>query len=473
MKTTTRKKIADKEGREVLGWEDDPQSGGKPIKRSAPKLDATPLELGIKGTAPEAKLYKPGTSQFRYWAAADALRRGADFWGALIPKGTTWQPGKKLTAKLDEGEDLNAYYDREGLSFFHYPVEKGVVYSGESPDVVCHELGHALLDAIRPELWDTMSAEVAAFHESWGDMSAILSALQLESVREAVLSETSSRFYRTSRVSRLAEQLGWAIRQMRPELVESDCLRNAVNAFFYKSPLTLPASGPSATLSSEPHSFSRVFTGGFFEALASMLAAVYAKPSEQELLQTSTDMGALLVDSVKHAAIVPEYFSQIAAHMIDADARLFKGRYRDPLKSAFVRRGILSLEAAGAASVPLQRRRKGFTDESVQPSIIHISIDGADYGLGDQSLWIQAPSQVKRFDASPASLDHGSLPTPSSENTARAFVAFLLRRGRVQTDQHADPDFRIVQPQIHKTHKLIRKENGLALVRITFDCGFD
>lgn len=472
MKSAKQKKSAVRSV-EVLGWEDDPQSGPKPVKRPAPKLATAPLELAIKGAAPEAKAYKPGSSQFRYWAAADGLRRGADFWGLLLPEGTTWQPGKKLTAKLDEGEDLNAYYDREGLSFFHYTIGKTTIYSGESPDVLCHELGHAVLDAIRPELWDTMSAEVAAFHESWGDMSAILSALQLKSVRQAVLSETSLRFYKTSRVSRLAEQLGWAIRQMRPELVEPDCLRNAVNAFFYKSPLTLPASGPSATLSSEPHSFSRVFTGAFFEALASMLGSLSKDPSAGELWQVSTDMGKLLVDSIAHAAIVPEYFSQVGAHIIEADARLFKGQYRDSLKSAFARRGILSLDAATAAGVSHQKRRKGLLDETVQPSIIHISLDGADYGLGDQSLWVQAPSQVKRFDASPASLDHGSLDTPSSENTAKAFVEYLIRRGRVKTNGHGDPELFIIQPEIHKTHKLIKHEDGLALVRITFDCGFD
>jgi len=56
--------------------------------------------------------------------------------------------------------------------------------SGESPDVVCHELGHALLDSFKPQLFDAASMEVAAFHESFGDMSALLSALQLPSVRE-------------------------------------------------------------------------------------------------------------------------------------------------------------------------------------------------------------------------------------------------------------------------------------------------
>ena len=119
------------------------------------------------------------------------------------------------------------------------------VYSGESPDIVAHELGHAVLDAIRPQLWDAAAAEPAAFHEAFGDISAIFAALQLESLRKAVLLETEGKLYRNSRLSRVAEQLGWAIRQRHPDAVDSDSLRNAVNSFFYRDPQTLPPRAPA------------------------------------------------------------------------------------------------------------------------------------------------------------------------------------------------------------------------------------
>ena len=175
--------------------------------------------------------------------------------------GIPWEVGTILPVDLDFGVDLNAFYDREGLKFFHGTAAGRTVFSGESPDVVCHELGHALLDSFKPQLFDAASIEVAAFHESFGDMSAILSALQLSSVREGVLAETGGVLRRSSRLSRLAEQLGWAIRQSVPSAVEPDCLRNAVNTFFYRDPDTLPTTAPATSLSSEPHSFSRVFTG--------------------------------------------------------------------------------------------------------------------------------------------------------------------------------------------------------------------
>src|SRR5258706_6652641 len=127
-------------------------------------------------------------------------------------------------------------------------------------------MGHVVLDAVRPQLWDAKSVEVAAFHESFGDMSSILSALQLPSVRSATILDTGGKLYRSSGLSRLAEQLGWAIRQRQPADVDSDCLRNAVNPFFYQDPQTLPPKGPASQISTEPHSFSRIFTGAFFEA---------------------------------------------------------------------------------------------------------------------------------------------------------------------------------------------------------------
>src|SRR5262249_58507819 len=119
--------------------------------------------------------------------------------------------------------------------------------------------GHALLDSFKPQLFDAASLEVAAFHEAFGDMSAVLSALQLPSAREGVLAETGGVLRRASRFSRLAEQLGWAIRQSVPSAVEPDCLRNAVNTFFYRDHDTLPTTPPAHSLSSQTHTFSRAF----------------------------------------------------------------------------------------------------------------------------------------------------------------------------------------------------------------------
>ena len=289
---------------QVSVWEDDPEPGVR-VTRPLPDPAKRPLAYSFPGRAPTPG-GAPGTAGFRYWTAAEALRRGADFWAPRLPSGN-WQPGPRLTVLLDKGVDLNAYYDRRALNFFHGPSPSGTVYSGESPDIVCHEMGHAILDAIKPQLWGAASHEAAAFHESFGDMSAILSALQLQSLRIEILQDTSGHLYQSSRLSRLAEQLGTAIRAQQPDAVNPDCLRNAVNSFTYQDPIQLPQMAPAAQLSSEPHSFSRVFTGAFFEALAGMLIAKAANPSyptEQELLAVNQEMGDILVAGARQAPVV-------------------------------------------------------------------------------------------------------------------------------------------------------------------------
>lgn len=466
----------------ISAWEDDPGSGGGPITVPAPTLSTPPLAISIEGPAVPPGMYPIGSSRFRYWAAGEALRRAADFWTAIVPSGTAWHTGKTLPIHLDRGEDMNAYYDRQGLSFFHATAHSQTVYSGESPDVVCHELGHAVLDALRPDLWDSASDEIAAFHESFGDMSALLSTLQVTSLRVQVVNQTGGRLYRSTRLSRLAEQLGAAIRSIRPDAVDPDCLRNAVNSFFYHDPLTLPPSGPAGTLSSEPHSFSRVFTGGFFEALAGMaLVAEPTGPTPDGLLQVSQEAGRLLVDAAAAASLVPDFYSQVAAGMVAADASRFHGKYGDTIKSAFVRRGILSLEGAAALStahpagsaLPTRVALAGVSAGSAAAAPPgRVALSGTKFGLGVGALLVHAASEPKRFLVMPAALGPGPLTAPTHDEAAEGYVADLFRRGRVEIGSHGDPRARVVHPLSQKTHQVVKEPQGLALVRVKFDCGF-
>jgi len=465
----------------ILAWEDDPLSlrdKTQPIERPVPALTLR-LQLKIRGPESTPQHYSLGTSEFRHWTAAEALRRGADLWTALLPANTRWFTGKSLPVTLDAGEDFNAFYDRKGLSFFHGTAAGVAVFSGESPDVVCHELGHAVLDALRPQLWDAASDEVAAFHESFGDMSAILSGLQLESLRKAVVSDTHGKLYRSSRLSRLAEQLGWAIRQIQPDAAEMDCLRNAVNSLFYQDPQTLPPDGPASRLTSEPHSFSRVFTGGFFEALAGMFRIQRSAPNADDLAVAARDMGKLLVTGIAAAPVVPDYYSQVAAQLIAADDLLFKRKYRDVLKGAFVRRGILSLEAAAGLSpstVGATRSMVAARDRSVgtvTAALPRMHFSANHLGLGRRDLVVAVPAQPRSLHVSSAAIDLGPAQPPAGEKAALSFINDLFRRGRVDTAGHADPESGLVHPFIRKTHELVAEDDHVGLRRHTFDCGLD
>lgn len=460
----------------VSAWEDDPLSfeDVRPVVRPAPDPSRTSLAVLIVGRRPDPRVYSPGTADFRYWTAAEALARSAACWAGVVPKGTRWWPGATLPVTLDRGVDLNAYYDRQGLSFFHATVRGVPVHSGESPDVLSHELGHAVLDSVRPQLWNAASLEVAAFHESFGDISAMLSGLQLLSVRRAVLAETSCRLSRASRVSRLAEQLGWAVRQIKPDAVEPDCLRNAVNSFFYRPPEYLPPSAPASTLSSQPHSFSRVFTGAWLDALAGMIDPEQASPSM--LLRASRDAGRLLVAAVRDARISSNYFAQVAAHMLRADEAVFHGRYRAALSEAFVKRGILSPGSAAAVTEQLRqmpaRAGRGDTGSRTTRGARHeppptFALDGERVGLSARRILVEAPADSERSVSMSAAFDMGSLPAVAPERAALAFLEDLVRSRRLDPGPFAGAYEPRRRPG-RTTHVLVRGRKDVELVRRLF-----
>lgn len=462
----------------IMAWQDDPDSGLPPIARDVPDLSKGPLAFRMKGTSVKPDSYQPGTPAFRYWTAAEALRRGADFWAPLLGV-KQWQPGPVLPVGLDEGVDLNAYYDRSELAFFHGEAGGKTVYSGESPDVLCHEMGHACLDAHRPELWDAPFIEVGAFHESFGDMSAILSALQLPSVRQTALDALEND--RSSDLSRLAEQLGWAIRQIQPSSVNSDCLRDACNAFDYVDPQTLPDSAPATALSAEVHSFSRVFTGAFYEILGGMVKARSSSPTPATIVSVAADLATLLLAATTAAPVQPNYYAQVASHMIDADTAQFGGRYRTVLASTFVDRKLLPQSAVEPL---LASNRKEGRVAAVAAHVLtppdrlarhEVRLSAAQFGLPDRPLIAHAPVERKPLAAVSAAMMHRSAEAPAEiDRATQRFVQMLFAHDRVETAPRPGAR-RLAEGESarsrRRTHVLEDTPQGLRLVRRQFDCG--
>jgi hypothetical protein len=465
----------------VLSWEDDPLSlpSGSPVQRPVPNVSDPRLAIRIEGPKPEPKIYPRGTKEFRYWTAAEALRRAADYWGGILPGAFTWQVGSQLPVHLDQGVDLNAFYTRggggdpPGLSFFHDTVNGTTYFSAESPEVTCHEFGHAVLDALRPQLFNVAFIEAASFHEAFGDMTAILCVLQLQSMRVDVIGATGGKLARNSRVSRLAEQLGFAIRVSHPDVVDADSLRNAANTFFYRDPHQLPPSAPATLLSSEPHSFSRVFTAAFLEILAGIFTSQGTPGSEQQLLASTKIAGQLLAGAVMEAPVVPAYYSQIAAHFLSIDAAQFSKKYRDVIKAAFVRHGILSLDAvsSGVTDAQMKAAPKAFAAAAAADRRTQtMALPAKRFGL--DTLVVAAPASAPRFAVAPAAPSIGELETPSRETAAQSFVEDLFRRGRIEMHDYGDPDARVCQPFTRKTHELVGSGGAVELQRRFFDCGF-
>lgn len=482
---------------------DDPFSEASPTGRPPVRqvmavpvkgLDNEHLRIAIGGAQPPLARHAGGTPDFRYWAVAEALARGIAFWSELLPQGTTWSAPNPLPVVLVAPKvELNAYYDRRGLRF-HRAVAGGVeIYTAHSADVVCHELGHAILDALKPQLFNSGTPESWAFHEAFGDISALLSALELDWMCQTVLQETGGRLSASSRWSRIAESLGWGLRQGNPRVVEADCLRNAVNQFSYRHLDLLPADAPASQLSRRPHSFSRVFTGAFFDVLAGLLSSG-GTPDTARLRWASREAGRLLVAAVHAAPIAADYFSQVGAAMIEADQALNGGRNRLILTRAFTNRGILSVEsvmrlasapaegpgALGMAGpidlgmVHLEGRepdaayRQGFGRTPELP-VRPIVLDGIEIG-------VHLPDDSPRFAVAPLAMGPGSDELPSTDEVGRLALEELIRGGRVELAPSGPSALRGILPEASEeraprvTHQVITEDGKPVLRRLRFQC---
>ena len=461
----------------IVAWDDDPDSGLKANKRPASTLSLGPLPMQIQGAAVKPDAYPPGTANFRYWNAADALRRAREVWKPHLPEGIQWHGGITLEIQLDAGEDLNAYYDRKTLSFYPGEVKGKTIHTADSPDVVAHECGHAILDALRPDLWDAALDEVAAFHEAFGDITAILSSMQLDTVSEAVVKETGGLLYQSSSISRIAEQYGKAVYQLNQNSAPPDCLRNAVNSFFYQEPMHLPPLAPHTALSSEPHSFSRVFTAGFFEGVAGMLKVHSSTPTAADIQHVARDAASLLGKAVRSAALSAAFYSEVAAQVIWADGALFSGKYEEVLRSAFVRRGLLSLEAVRSLRAEAARALtagKPNQPGEEMPRGRDMMMRASAYGLGEGALVVRTASFSRRGMIAPAAPDAGSTPVPGVEQATQSFLETLFRRGRVDFSQCKAGLSSVPHTHVkRKTHYLLEQNGQYHLRRRCFDEGVD
>jgi hypothetical protein len=256
-----------------------------------------------------------------------------------------WSSINNLSVFPRAGVQFNAYYDRQALKFFYDKDKDGkTVYTCESPDIVAHELGHAILDGVRPDLWNVQCLETAAFHEAFGDTMAILSALQHEELIKDALVETGDDLSKSNLISRLAEQMGVAINRMTDGRAGlSDALRNAVNDFMYTIPESLPynTSG-DGKLGGECHSFSRVFTGAWYEAFVGMynLDRKNGVTAHDALVSARDAMASIYFKCLTLAPLTNRFYAAIANAMV-VSARSYFPKYEAVIKSAFVRRKIL------------------------------------------------------------------------------------------------------------------------------------
>jgi hypothetical protein len=333
----------------------DPNAKGIELEQVTPPNGKSPF--AIPGWSGKGGLFNPGTPDFQAGELFVVLTNTYCAWADFFNADFQWQPKfAQLPIFPRAGKDFNAYYDRKGLKFFYNTDNKTkqTMYTCESSDIIAHECGHAVLDAHHPDYWDSLLAETGAFHEAFGDMSAMLITLDDPKVRAAILAENSGDLGKSNAVSRLAEQLALGLYDSgyADAVVSSNALRDAVNTFKYQDPDKLPGRAPASKLSSESHSFSRVFSGAFYDLLVAIYEQLRKADSkltpDSALLQAKNEAGHLLAQGLILAPKGDAAFKTVAASMITNDQQNNAGKYFAVLKKVFVARRILKASEANA-----------------------------------------------------------------------------------------------------------------------------
>jgi hypothetical protein len=481
----------------------DPLATGGPPTRSTAAQNYPPGDIAKFDVQPTAtaRKYDPHTPGYQFWQAKLALITGLRTWKVLDGKFLRRWYGdqRQLPVLTDNGDDLNAFYDRASLQFFSHTYDGVTVNSAESVDVVTHEQGHAFLDAVRPDFFDVPFIEVGALHEAFGDCMAILCALEDKATRDAVI-KASSDLSAPNFVEGLAEALGDAIaREYGQSNVDVGALRHARNTFSWVDPTTLPSNAPAAQLSGEVHSFARVFAGAFYDTIRNIYNS--GKHTEQGLRKASRTAGELLIAAIQRVPAAPGTFAGVGQRMLQSDDAINNGANIQAIRDAFSAHGMHLAPAAASLPEPLPKAARAATtelrrrlavppgtkvevtqvDTRLQGEIAHVAayrpvtLDGA--GLEGVRVMVPGTTRVSVRRGGGAITGTLGEVTPASgevEAQARAFARSLLENGDIQTAPRAvrrmgaAPRPAVDRGSRKPTHEIRIKRGQPELIRIGF-----
>lgn len=248
-----------------------------------------------------------------------------------------WSKTKTLVIKPNAGQMPNAYYDRVGLSFFWFNGRDGKkIYTALSADVITHELGHAVLDYLRPDFWSVGSMEIWAFHEAFGDVFAFLASLHHDTIINFIINETKGNLFESSIASKLAEQFGTG-------LGLNGYLRNVDNDLNYVNPSTLAnASTNKDALTKEPHNFSRVMSGVLYRIFAEIYTVTGKNMAAVKMARDF--VRDTLFRCIKFVPSVPNFFTAFAKVFYDF-GKTINPQFAEIAKNVFVARNMMPAPA--------------------------------------------------------------------------------------------------------------------------------
>lgn len=230
----------------------------------------------------------------------------------------------------------NAFYNRysRSLQFFSFDSPEGkTVYTGLSRDIVAHETGHAVLDALAPALYDALTPQALALHEAIADLTAIVMTLQSRRIQEWLLKKFGGRLSDDTPIPSIADEFGYAVGLKR-------ALRNANNSL---------KMGPE--VGEEAHALCQVLTGACWKAIVKMnnssLDKANLPPGSPDIAKKLgvfvRQVGRILFRPLDFLPPAEATFADYCRAMLRSDTVGFPQDdlgYREILRDEFINRGI-------------------------------------------------------------------------------------------------------------------------------------
>jgi hypothetical protein len=240
----------------------------------------------------------------------------------------------------------NAFYDEatHSLQFYSFrPFDGGIYHTSLVHDIVSHETGHALLDAVRDRYTEGNHRETPAVHEAFGDITAVFAAFSHRVVRDAFLVSAGPDLRGPNAVASIAEDF--------------EC--SATGAIALRDLTAKVAEGVFES-TTDPHILSLKFSGAIWEALVRMHALNVAAGDEpaRAFRLARTALQRMVVRALDYLPPADVTFAEFATaiHRADRFANADVRGYRKAIADLFAERGIIdsvaSIDDGADASAP-------------------------------------------------------------------------------------------------------------------------
>jgi len=289
---------------------------------------------------PAEAVHAVGTDDFVAWQAREAALRAVAVFEGIHGALPGWRGNpqvKRIRLVPNDGDDLNAYYNRDALLFYKTLISGRQLYSGASTEVVAHEAGHAILDALRPDLWNTMMLEVAAFHEGFGDCIALMTVLSDVNTRTKLLS-VDPNLTNPNFVEAMGEELSWGIAKRAGPNHNAAQPRRAFNTLQWNLPDQLPANGGPGVLIREAHSLGQLLSGCYYDIIRGLFSG--SALDEAALWKSCEVATYLLAEAVAKAPIKPRFLEAVGRTMLVVDQEKYQGANAAVIRAAYANHNL-------------------------------------------------------------------------------------------------------------------------------------